>query len=138
MRTKRPRHRGFGKYHEEMRQDSYKKILDYLAGVRRAGVREISRNTGLNTRIVRKRVVEIEQYSGLVEIKPYLYFTKDRKLKERMGSIRKIKSDGEYLPYEKEVLNRYEQMSDEEIEIMYDTLKKRVLNIKKRKRLDNN
>jgi len=135
MRTKRPRHRGFGKYHEEMKQESYKKILDYLAGVRRAGVREISRNTGLNTRIVRKRVVEIEQYSGLVVITPNLYFTKDRELKERMGPIRKIKSEDEYLPYEKEVLNRHEQMSDEEAEIIYDVFKKRVLNIKRRKRL---
>ena len=136
MRTKRPRHRGFGKYHEGMKQDSYKKILDYLAGVLNAGVREISRNTGLNIRTVRKRVVEIEQNSGLVVITPHLYFTKDRKLKERMGSIRKIKSEDEYLPHEKEVLNRFEQISDEEIVIIYDTLKKRVLNIKRRKRLE--
>lgn len=133
---KRPRHRGFGKHHEEKKQESNKKILDYLSGVVNAGIREISRKAGLNIRTVRKRVIELEQNSGLVEIKSQLYFTKDRELKERMGSIRKIKTDDEYLPYEKEVLTRFEQMSDEEIEIAFDTYKDRGINIKRRKRLE--
>ena len=133
MRVKRPRHRGFGEHHEKKKQESYTKILDYLAGVVNAGIREISRKADLNIRTVRKRVIELEQI-GLVVIGKQLYFIKDRELKERMGSIRKIKTDDEYLPYEKKVLAEFEQMSDEEIEIRFDTISARGINIKRRKR----
>ncbi len=121
-----------------MKQDSYKKILDYLAGVRSAGVREISRNAGLNTRTVEKRVKELDEDFGRVLIRYKLYKTYPH-WEERIGSISAAEKIHEQERKFHDNTGRWpNEISDEEAEIYYDTIKKDVLNFKKRKRLDNN
>jgi len=62
LRTKRPRHKGFGKYHRHLRFENLKKIEEHLLKFGRSCISDISKGTGLSTATILKQVLSNEEY----------------------------------------------------------------------------